>query len=373
MASSLQLMLMIGKVIPQPVAQPLIDALQSVQVTTGVGQRGGFQLGFATSKNSLITRILLPSGYFDPPTRVIIVAIVGGNPTVLMDGIITRQEVGPSGKPGAATLTLTGEDLTGLMDVIHKQVPWPALPAEARVEIMCLEYAPYGIVPLVVPPVLLDIDNPIERIRLQSGTDLAYINRLADKVGYVFFIEPGPLPGVNTAYWGPEARFGLMQPAMSINLDAVSNVESMSFSFDGRSRVQYDIVLVEPTTKIGFGVPVPDISLLRPPLAARPAVTLRTEPLPDTGKMSMTEALLFGLARQSTAADAISGQGKLDVLRYGRPLRARHLVAVRGAGPAYDGAYFVTSVTHEIKRGEYKQSFSLARDGLVSLTDRVVT
>ena len=41
---------------------------------------------------------------------------------------------------------------------------------------------------------------------------------------------------------------------------------------------------------------------------------------------------------------------------------------MRGAGLAYDGAYYVTSVTHKIKRGQYKQSFSLARDGLVSLS-----
>jgi hypothetical protein len=47
------------------------------------------------------------------------------------------------------------------------------------------------------------------------------------------------------------------------------------------------------------------------------------------------------------------------------------LVGVRGAGIAYDGLYYVNSVTHDIKRGEYKQSFQLSRDGLISLTPRV--
>ena len=45
---------------------------------------------------------------------------------------------------------------------------------------------------------------------------------------------------------------------------------------------------------------------------------------------------------------------------------------VRGAGLAYDGLYYVNSVTHNIKRGEYKQSFQLSRDGLISNTPRVV-
>ena len=39
--------------------------------------------------------------------------------------------------------------------------------------------------------------------------------------------------------------------------------------------------------------------------------------------------------------------------------KPRQLVGVRGAGPAFDGLYYVKSVTHNIKRGEYKQSFTL--------------
>ena len=45
--------------------------------------------------------------------------------------------------------------------------------------------------------------------------------------------------------------------------------------------------------------------------------------------------------------------------RYGGVLQARQLVGVRGAGPAFDGLYYVKSVTHKIKRGSYKQSFTL--------------
>ena len=60
--------------------------------------------------------------------------------------------------------------------------------------------------------------------------------------------------------------------------------------------------------------------------------------------------------------------GTLDVVRYGGVLRSRMLVGVRGAGIAYDGLYYVNSVTHNIKRGDYTQSFSFSRDGLISPT-----
>ena len=81
--------------------------------------------------------------------------------------------------------------------------------------------------------------------------------------------------------------------------------------------------------------------------------------------------MLIGLAKAAKKADAVTGSGSLDVLRYGRLLKSRGLVGVRGAGMAFDGLYYVKSVTHKIKRGEYKQGFALARNGLVSTVSRV--
>jgi hypothetical protein len=52
-------------------------------------------------------------------------------------------------------------------------------------------------------------------------------------------------------------------------------------------------------------------------------------------------------------------------------LKPRKLVGVRGAGTAYDGLYYVKSVTHKIKAGEYKQSFELSRNGLISTVPQV--
>jgi hypothetical protein len=365
-------MLLMGPTLPIPVPAALADALQTAQVTTSSGRASGFQLGFAVSTRSVITRALLPAGFFVPGIRVVLIAVVGGLPTVLMDGIISRQELVPSDEPGASTLTVTGEDLSLVMDLRHERQLWPAMPFPARAALICAKYAQYGMIPVIVPPVFVDAPNPTEHIPIQSSTDLAYLQAMASEAGYVFFVEPGPAPLTNIAYWGPEVRVGLVQPALTVGMGAATNVESLSLSFDGLSRTQYTITLVEPNTKIGIDVPVPDISLLHPPLAARPAVALKQEPLPDVSDRSVVELLLLGVSRTSQASDAITGQGKLDVLRYGRVLRARQLVGVRGAGLAYDGLYYVTSVTHDIKRGEYKQSFSLARDGLIPLTPVVL-
>jgi hypothetical protein len=366
------LTLLMGPTLAVPVPQQVTDALTSVQVTTTAGQASGFQLSFAVSRRSLVNQVLLPTGFFDPKRRVILVVVLDGRPIVLMDGVVTRQEVAPSGTSGTSTLTVTGEDLTLVMDLTEERACYPGLSAEARVAVICAKYAPYGIVPAPVPSLLMDVPNPSKKIPLQTGTDLAYVRALAAEAGYVFYIDPGPLPGMNIAYWGPEIRVGVPQPALSVDLDAATNVESLSFGFDGTSGTQFTVTVTEPNTKLSIPVPVPDVGLLRPPLALRPAPKLRSEPLPDTSKLNTVQAALLGLSRSAQASDAVSGQGTLDVLRYGHVLQARKLVAVRGAGLAYDGLWYVRSVTHDIRRGRYTQSFSLGRDGLVSLTGRVL-
>jgi hypothetical protein len=365
------LLVMMGPVIPVPVPQPLADALTAVQVTTTAGQSSGFQLTFAVSKASVIQQVLLPTGALDPGLRVILVVLLDGSPTVLMDGIVTRQDVAPSDTPGASTLTLTGEDLSVLMSLDSKDVCYPGLSVEGRVEVICAQYAGYGITPTAVPPVLTDVANPLDQIPVQSGTDLDHLKALAAAAGYVFYLDPGPSPGASVAYWGPEIRGGIPQPALSVNLDTASNVESVSFGFDGLSRSQLTITIPRQDTNGEVTVPIPDVTLLRPALAARPAVALRHEPLRDVANLPRIQAALLGLSQTATGADAVTGNGKLDVLRYGHVLRARRLVAVRGAGLAYDGLYYVRSVTSDIKRGEYTQSFQLSRDGLGSLTQEV--
>ncbi len=372
MLKGIYLTLMMGPTIAVPVPQPLTDALTGVEVTTTAGQASGFQLTFTLGKDSPLNRVLLPAGFFDPKTRVIIMVTLNGTPNVLMDGVITQQSVSPSNEPGQSTLTITGEDVSLVMDLEDVRECYPAMTEDVRVRLILLKYFIYGLVPLVIPPLFSNAPSPTKKIPVQSSTDLAYIKQLADDAGYVFYIEAGPAPGANIAYWGPEIRIGVPQPALNVNMDANTNVESLNFTFNGQARTQLTVTIQEPITKASIPIPVPDIGLLRPPLALKPAVALRQKPLGNAAKLDSVRALLLGLSGTAEASDAISASGQLDVLRYGRVLKARQLVGVRGAGLAYDGLYYVKSVTHTIKRGEYKQSFTLSRDGLISNLPRVI-
>jgi hypothetical protein len=190
----------------------------------------------------------------------------------------------------------------------------------------------------------------------------------------VFYVEPGPLPLQSIAYWGPDIRIPVPQPALNVNMDAHTNVESLSFSLDGLAKKVRIYTIMDPITKkIPIPIPVPNINAFKPPLGARPTPPARVEFADDVAKDRPDEAAKGILAFLMNNSDAISVSGSLDVLRYGHVLRSRMLVGVRGAGLAYDGLYYVHSVTHNIKRGEYKQSFQLSRDGLISNTPKVVS
>jgi hypothetical protein len=369
---------MMGPIIPLTVPRVVLDALAEVEVQVHDTGHSGFQLTFSIDKQSPLQILFLLTGGMPLLfMRVVIVATVNGVANVLIDGVVTNNEISSGDKGSNSTLTLTGKDLTALMDQsIWSGFPFPALPAEARIALILLKYALFGVVPLIVPSIMTDISLPIDRIPSQKGTDLKYIQYLAEQAGYVFYIDPGPFPGMSKAYWGPQIKIGPVQPALSADMDAYTNVESLHFKFDQeRNRIPL-LYIYNEETGITIPIPVPPITPLNPPLGLIPPLptNILADLKPfrnDLAKRPIPQAIMMGLAAAAQYAEAVSCDGSLDVTRYGAVLKARQLVGVRGAGPAFDGLYYVKSVTHKIKRGEYKQNFTLTRNGLVSTVPTV--
>ena len=373
MVKRVLLTVLVGPVVPVPVPQVVLDALTSITVTTPTTGPTVFELDFQLSnKSPLHTIFLLTSGGALPPIiRVILVVTMNGMPDVLVDGVITKQEIDP-GEDGMATLRVMGEDLTRVMVYTpFDGLPYPAMPPEARVALILAKYAVFGVIPLIIPSVLIDIPIPIQRIPLHQGTDLAYIRCLAEEVGYSFYLIPGPAPGASFGYWGPLVKIGVPQPALNINMDAHTNVEKLSFSLDTEAKATPVLTIQEPFSKAPIPIPVPDLNPLAPPLGLLPLISKRFEPVLGVSSLSTPRALLRAWAQQAKTAGGVKASGSLNVLRYGRVLKARGLVGVRGAGPAFNGLYYVEKVTHSLKRGEYVQSFELNRGGLVSATPKV--
>ena len=366
------LSLMIGPGVPVPVPKPIVDALTNVTVKTSTGEPGGFELNFAFNNNILLHSLLLLLAQVGPFIRVILVANVNGTQHVLADGVVINQQHNPNLQTGKSTLTVIGTDLTEVMKLIDfTGIPYPAMPPSARVALIVAKYAMFGMIPMVIPSIFMDVPIPTKRIPVHRGTDLEYIQDLAEDAGYVFYIEPGSAPGINTAYWGPEIKVGIPQPALNVNMDGLTNITSLNFSFNGDSRSIPIVYIQNEESKVPIPIPIPDISPLNPPLGLIPPFPSLFPRLDNTAHLSTVQAMSRGVAEASRSSDAVSGSGSLNVVKYGHILKARGLVGVRGVGEAFNGLYYVKSVTHNIKAGEYTQDFTLTRNGLVSTLPKI--
>jgi hypothetical protein len=377
MVDAVYLTLLMGPVVPIPVPRVVVDALKTVTVTTAAGSPSGFQLEFEFANDSALNTLFLiaagtNSSSATPPLRIILVVTLNGSPAPLFDGVLTNVDVQAGQNGSAGKITVTGTDLAAVMDLIDfSGLPYPAMPIEARFALICAKYAAFGLIPLPIPVLFPDVPIPVERIPTHQGTDLQYVRKLADDVGYVFYIEPGPAPGTNIAYFGPEIKVGIPQPALNIDMDAHTNVESMSFTFDPTKGVLPVVFIQNPQTRVPIPIPIPNINPLQPPLGVLPTPLANITVLKDTAKLNPMQAISRGLAEAKKSQDSVTATGQLDVLRYGRILKSRALVGVRGAGIAYDGLYFVESVTSTLSRGSFKQQFTLTRNGLISITPKV--
>src|SRR5712691_8015126 len=108
MSLQLRLTLLVGPTVAVPAPPILIDALDKVEVTQTDEGRSGFQITFTVGRGGIIGLMdypLVSLPLLKPFNRVVLILTFNGVPSVLMDGIITDQQLAPSNEPGESTFT----------------------------------------------------------------------------------------------------------------------------------------------------------------------------------------------------------------------------------------------------------------------------
>lgn len=373
------LTILIGPTVAVPAPILLTENLLSVEVTARDTERSAFQIVFRAGRSGITGLIDYPlalNPLLQPFHRVILIATFGVLPQVLIDGVITDIQLNPGQEPGAGTITVTGEDVSVMMDRDDESAEHPAQPDLAIVAKLILRYARFGLIPTVIPPKVIDPPIPVERIPVQQCTDLQYIERLGRRHGHVFFISPGLVPFTNFAYWGPPKRFGFPQSALSVNMAGQTNVRSIDFRHEALEPAFVEGNVQDHRTNAA--IPVRSFASLRlPPLAFLPTWLRHGLNAKTVRFRTSTPSAMSGFGRAQAITDqsndqVVTATGELDSTRYGGPLRARGLVGLRGAGFLYDGLWYVKEVTHSIREGDYTQRFTLTREGVGSTVPAVL-
>lgn len=360
----------------------LIERIDSVTVQHNDEGRSGFSISVKLGREpGYDDYTLTRNGWLRVGDRVILSVILGGESRVLMDGVVTQHALSPGAATGEAALTVTGEDLSVMMDTVSFSAPFPNMTDSVKVLLLLAPFAALGVVPLVIPALTDFPKLALEGVDTHSGTPLGMIQAIAEPSGYVTYLDPGPTAGMSIFYFGPRIRAGLSQRALTVNMGAATNVRSISFNHDGTKPTLYAGLVQDDSPYISLPVPLPipgvDMSI-RQPTAAKPSLVsnfplmklewMDGEDVPSSWFKAMAKAA--GMTAK-TAEAAVTASGELDVARYGTVLKARGMVDLRGAGWSYDGTWYVQSVTHNLRRGEYTQSFTLQREGLGSLKGKV--
>jgi hypothetical protein len=371
---SVQLSLMMGPTIAVPVPAFVMRAFRDVEVTHTDGAASAFQINFEFGGDASLQlglEALLALPIFDVFVRVVVTVTFKSLPHVLIDGIVLNKQVKPGSKEGTILLSLTGEDVSVMMDKDDVNAAHPMQPDMVIVNKLILKYAKYGMIPLVIPPTMMNIPLPTDPPPTQNTTDYQYLNQLADRYNYVFYVMPGPVPLTNIAYWGPQIRIGIPQKALTVNMGYATNVENLDFELDAR----------KPTTYVGSikdtlsGAQLPLLALFSAqiPLASLPTLTrhiqdVRRTQVRESGLDYMSAFAQYMSKVTESTNEVLVGTGSINVLKYNGILSPRGLVGVRGASLLYDGFFYVKSVTHTLRQGEYKQDFVIVREGLGTTT-----
>jgi phage protein D len=353
------LTLWIGKAKPEPAKKELMESLQSVEVTQNDKERSGFELAFQVAHGQKLNDL-------KPFNRVILMVTINSVKQVLMDGIISYHQLASGNATGPSIFTVFGEDVSIMMDLKTETIPHKGQDDATIARDIISKYSSYGITAEVESPKGVSQPGANDWVPRQNATDLEQLKSMAEKYGFVFYISPGPVEKKNVAYWGPPKYKGTRQKALCTNMGPHSNVETINFSYDSLAPTLVKGNVQDEKTNQIEPVDISSSQLKKisknSALESQSKVRLKLLLQKSGLNLQMAMALAQGMTDVSLQKVA-KAEGTLNTLRYGDLLQPRKLVDLRGAGQEYNGEWYVEKVTHKIRRGEYKQSFTLTKEG----------
>ena len=289
------------------------------------------------------------------------VTVGSGSAQPLINAYVIEVDTKFSNEPGGSELIVTAMDPTVLMHLDEKVKPWPNM-KDSDVASAIFADASYGFTPVVEDTSWSRQEN--DHTLIQRGTDIQFLQQLADRNGYECFVEmtdAGTLEG----HFHPPKHDGQPQGTLTVNTGAATNVNRFQARFD----------MLGPTTAKAATLDPDDASAQSGQAdnakqgegmgdePAVPAERPRKLLLSQLGMAQAGEVQRYAQAVVDRSSWSIVAEGELNTVAYGGVLKAKQPVMVRGVGRQFSGRYYVERVLHTIAGdGAYTQRFTLRRN-----------
>ncbi|MFN4100750.1 MAG: phage late control D family protein [Pararhodobacter sp.] len=331
----------------------LTERAAEVVVTQRLGQPATFAIAFtldiADSDWPLLADPRLGAG-----AEIMIAGDEGTE--CLVYGVVHAQRIRMVTGGESSSLEVIGGDHAIMLDRETKIATWPQMTdGEAAVAIMTAA----NLLPDAESTPARHLTN--QNALLQRGTDLAFLNVLARRNGFLFWITSDVL-GIRTGHFKRPPVTGT--PARSLSLkDSASALASLDIEWN----------VERPTSAVARGLDVASKSPLSgeaaqtplPAMGALPLAMIATEPrvaMPavagnDTGGLgaraeaTLVENGFFITARCQTTHEAAGGL-----------IHAHMLVEIDGAGTLHSGSYLVSEAIHRIGPRAHVMDLTLIRN-----------
>lgn len=312
-------------------------------------------LVFESVRTESGTWLIQDSGVFRPWKRIQIDARFGSRSEEVMRGFIKEVKADCPQDKGAATVTVTAQDESLLLDREHIRRNWSREDAQLSDGQIAQQIASdHGLAAEVEPGLTLTSLNA-------DTTYIRFLQERAEANGYELLTRAG------TLHFGPPQLNGAPQPTILVYAGDSSNCLRFSASFDGHKPDQVRVVrAAERGTDVEDLSVSPDLPLLGRESAGseNAGLTAFVWTLPRPTGATAAEAQARAQARANDNAWKITAEGELDGALYAHVLLTHRTVNVDGVGDTYGGLYYVDEVRHAFKQQGYRQEFKLLRNAV---------
>ncbi|HMG73698.1 MAG TPA: hypothetical protein VK582_09365 [Pyrinomonadaceae bacterium] len=292
-----------------------------------------------------------------PGSELAVIAPIDGANNYLVKGPVTGQKIHLAHGGAGSFVEVSGTDTTIAMDRETKTTLWSDITDSDAVTTILGQY---GYTP--------DVDSTAaghyetKHTLVQRDTDLQFVQRLARRNGFLFWIDCDEM-GIETAHFKRPPLDGDPAGDLIINLDS-NSLEAVDINWD----------VERPTSVVAAQLDLNDKSDIDGAVAQSPLTSLNAEalsaiaadtrsihivaPVDDAGDLqsrgegTLVEANWFIRATCQTTVNALNAL-----------VRAHTVINLRGAGTRFSGKYLVSGVRHEIDATAHRMDVELISNG----------